>query len=515
MNRFILLLSVFCLYQCDTHEEVAVKLAPELSIEDIHRGYQQNDFTITDVVQFYLNRIDSLDANGPGLKSILHLNSEALEIARILDEEGPGNRPLYGIPVVLKDNMDTGDGMPCTAGSRVMRHNIPKNDCSIARQLREAGAVILGKANLSEWANFHSYGSSSGWSGLGGQTKNPYRLSHNPCGSSAGSAVAVSANLTTVAIGTETNGSIICPANNNGIVGIKPTVGLISRRGIIPISDRQDTGGPMARTVRDATIVLGALTQIDSLDHIMLNEDRKSFTDYTQFLNKDGLLNKRVGYYAKPLQDDTTTLSKVMQHNLDLLESTGAQLFSIDSILHHRTGINSFIAMKYEFTTGVNEYLSKKSSSQIPANLNEAIELTFEDSVEMIFNHQLMKDAAQSIDTSDEKYLLARDSAALLAQLLGMDRIMDSLRLDAIVAPSGSPAWPTNHETGDRFGVYSSSPAAIAGYPNISVPMGQVDGLPVGMSIFGRAWSEPTLIEIAYAFEQLSQARTPPQFLSK
>lgn len=496
----------------------SIQLSPEVSIGELRAGYESGGFTIREVVQYYLHRIDSIDSNGPQLSAVLTINPEALAIAQVLEQElkaGNSRGALHGIPVLLKDNIDTHDKMPCTAGAKCMKENYPTKDSHLAAQLREAGAVILGKTNLSEWANFHSYQSSSGWSAVGGQTKNPYKLSYNPCGSSAGSGVAVSANLAPLAIGTETNGSIVCPSNNNGIVGIKPTVGLISRTGIIPISHTQDTGGPMARSVTDAAIALGVLTATDTADEKTLVPNRKALTDYTPHLTTDGLKGKRLGYYTLPLaKSDDEALKKLMQESIAYCKAQGATIIAIDSILPEETRKHSFQILLHEFKAGINAYLAEKGEDAPVGSLSEIVEVTFADEEEMRYHdHKLLKDADATGGLLSAEYLTAKEKARKQSQDEGIDRLMALHQLDAFIAPTGSPAWPTSLENGDTYGVFSSSPAAVAGYPNITVPMGLIDGLPVGMSIFGRAWSESTLIEIAFAFEQGTNKREPPTYI--
>lgn len=488
----------------------------EITISEIHEAYQNGDYTVSELVQYYLDRIDSLDQSGPELRAVLTVNPDAMDIARQLDQElevGRSRGLLHGIPVLLKDNIDTGDKMACTAGANVMNSSFPLEDSPVAAQLRKAGAVILGKANLSEWANFHSMTSSSGWSALGGQTRNPYKLDHNPCGSSAGSGVGVAANLCVVAIGTETNGSIICPSNNNGIVGIKPTVGLISRTGIIPISFNHDTSGPMARTVTDAAITLGALTEVDPKDVKTQAEGRKAYQDYTQFLDKNGIKGKRIGYFTQPLNEDTTELGTIMEEAISYFREQGAEIVEVEEILEEGTGQSSFLVMQYEFKAGLNEYLAAMGDNATVKDLEEIVELTLHDPQEMQYHdHKLLELSQSRGGLEEEEYLVALEKMLKASQENGIDRVMDNLQLDAVIAPSGSPAWKTDLENGDTFGVFSSSPAAIAGYPSITVPMGQIDGLPVGISIFGRAWSEPILLEIAYSYEQGTQHRFSPTF---
>ncbi len=485
----------------------------EISIGAIQQAYREGTHTVKGLTRFYLERIEALSFNGPQLNAVITVNPEALAIAATLDAEmrqGQTRGPLHGIPVLLKDNIDTGDQMPCTAGSRVMAGSFPKEDSPLAAQLREAGAVILGKANMSEWANFHSYHSSSGWSGLGGQTKNPYDTSRNPCGSSSGSAVAVAANLCVLAIGTETNGSIVCPANNNGIVGIKPTVGLISRRGIIPISFTQDTGGPMARTVQDAAIALGTLTAPDSLDEKTLAKDRKAYADYTVFLKNEGLRGKRIGYYGAPLESYTREQT-LMDSAIAVLREQGAEVIALDSILPEGTRDHSFQVLLYEFKDGLNRYFKSLGPESPVQDLEGLIRKTREDSLETRYHDfELLQLAQEKGDLSSEAYREALANMLRMSRTEGIDRVMDRHRLDAIIAPTGSAAWKTDLVNGDNFHISSSSPAAMAGYPNITVPMGAIEGLPLGLSIFGRAWSEPVLLEIAYSYEQATHHRATP-----
>ncbi|TFG72574.1 MAG: amidase, partial [Flavobacteriales bacterium] len=483
---------------CHTPEHTVkpLSIADEVTITDIRQALQNKDYTIVELTKYYLDRIDSLSFNGPTLNAVIIVNPDALAIAAQLDAElnnGALRGPLHGIPILLKDNIDTGDKMPCTAGARAMKDAYPTGDSPLAAQLRKAGAVILGKANMSEWANFHSNESSSGWSGLGGQTKNPYDLTRNPCGSSSGSGVAVSANLSVLAIGTETNGSIVCPSNNNGIVGIKPTVGLISRTGIIPISFTQDTPGPMARTVTDAAICLGLLTETDPKDPATLVPGRVSHSDYTPFLKQDGLRGKRIGYYKKPLGDNVR-LTQVMDENVAFLKEQGATIIELEEILRSGVRDYSFQVLLYEFKDGLNKYFEGLGPKAPVSSLEDLIQKTFADSVEMHYHdHELLKLAQSKGDLQSAEYREALAASIKGSREQGIDSVMDAHQLDAIMAPTGGPAWKTDLTNGDNFGVSSSSPAAIAGYPNITVPMGEIDGLPVGVSFFGRAWTEPLL----------------------
>lgn len=510
----ILTLAVIACQQPSGYERLGLE---EITITELQEGYENGDFTISEVTEAYLQRIDAVDKNGPKLNSMLFMNPNAMDKARELDEElQAGNKrgPLHGVPVVLKDNIDTQD-MPTTAGARAMEGSIPPDDAFIVTKLREAGAIILGKANLSEWANFHSSFSSSGWSGLGGQTKNPYDITRNPCGSSSGPGAAPSANLAVFGIGTETNGSITCPSSANGLVGIKPTVGLLSRTGIIPISFTQDTPGPMARTVTDAAIALGTMVGVDEADSTTLESEGNYHTDYTQFLNENGLEGKRIGFWTGPLGDHHR-VDTLMHETVRLLENKGATIVELDEISEENVGGDSFQVLLYEFKDGLNKYFESLGEDAPVSSLEELVEVTLADSVEMrYFDHDLLITASEKGGLDSEEYREALERMLRYAREEGIDRVMDEHNLDAIVSPTGGPAWKTDLTNGDNFSVSSSSPAARAGYPNITVPMGYIDGLPVGVSFFGRAWSEPELIEIAYGFEQATRARIVPEFKNR
>lgn len=488
----------------------------EVTVQELLDGYKSEAFTVTDVIKAYLNRIEEIDQNGIRLNSIIQINPDALSIAEQLDNDLKNKKPLgplHGIPVVLKDNIDTYDKMFTTAGSRALAQSKPLQDSEVAKQLRVAGAVILGKANLSEWANFRGKMSSSGWSGVGGQTKNSYVLDRNPCGSSSGSGVAVSANLTVLAIGTETNGSIVCPSNNNGIVGIKPTVGLVSRSGIIPISFTQDTAGPMARTVMDAALCLNAIVGIDSTDSKTLAAADHIKKDYTNFLKKDGLKGKRIGIYTAPLGRNYK-VDTVFNRAITYLESQGATTVEIDNITDVNVNKMSFEIMLQEYRDGLNHYFKRLGDDAPIKNIEELIEFNKKDSVEMAFYGQeylVMAAEKEGMESDTYKNTLKKMQTAIREN--GIDKVMDEHNLDALVSPTGGPAWKTDRVNGDSFGLGSSSPAAISGYPNITVPMGFVADLPVGISFFGRAWSEPVLLEIAYAYEQGTKHRKAPSFL--
>jgi len=488
----------------------------EMDIVTMNTGYLNGDFTVSEVINAYLERIEAIDIKGPALNSIIIVNPDALKIAEMLDQElkeGNVRGPLHGIPVVLKDNIDTHDKMPTTAGSRALESSFPPKDSFVAKKLREAGAVIIGKSNLSEWANFRGQLSSSGWSGVGGQTKNPYVLDRNPCGSSSGSAAAVSANLTMIAIGTETNGSIVCPSGATGIVGVKPTVGLVSRSGIIPIAYSLDIAGPMALNVRDAAIALGALTGIDPDDGKSLKSEGKYYNDYTQFLNEDGLEGKRIGFYTAPVGRNYK-VDSIMYSAVDFLKSRGVEIVEISEISASGTGQHAFQVMLYEYKDGLNKYFASLGEDAPIKNLEELIEFNRADSLSLRYHNQVYLEMAHEkggLDSPGYKEALAKMHEG--SREKGIDRIMDKHNLDAIIAPTGSPAWKTDLINGDSFQLGSSSPAAHAGYPNITLPMGYIYGLPVGISFFGRAWSEPVLIEIAYAYEKATQHRKEPQFL--
>lgn len=484
----------------------------EYSVIDLQTGYDAGDFTIKDVTKAYLKRIAKLN---PGLNAMISINPNAILTARELDtelQEGKKRSPLHGIPVILKDNIDT-DDMPTTAGSRALEYSIPPKDAALVEQLRDAGAVILGKANLSEWANFRGELSSSGWSAVGGQTRNPYILDRNPCGSSSGSAVAVSANLCVLAIGTETNGSIVCPSHANGIVGIKPTVGLISRTGIIPISWTQDTAGPMARSVEDAARCLNVLTAQDPADLKTLQASRKVQPDYTVFLDKGALKGKKIGYQTS-YKDINYKVDALMDEAIAKMEAQGAEVIEIGQVRADGTGDHSFQVMLYEYKDGLNKYFASLGPDAPIKSLEDLIEFNKNDPDEMAFYNQTYLEMAQEKGGLDSKaYLEALTAMIDGARKHGIDDIMDRYDLDAIIAPTGTPAWKTDHTNGDAFQFGSSSPAAQAGYPNITVPMGFIDDVPVGISFFGRAWSEDVLIGIAYAYEQQSKVRTAPRFL--
>lgn len=485
----------------------------EITVAELRAGYEAGDFTIVEITRAYLERIERFDRGGPALNSVLALNPHALEVAEALDRElaeGRSRGPLHGIPVLLKDNIDTAD-MPTTAGSVMLKDSIPPEDAFIVKRLREAGAVILGKNNLSEWANFHSSFSSSGWSRLGGQVHNPYGAGRNPCGSSSGSGVATAANLAAFTIGTETNGSIVCPAQANGIVGLKPTVGLWSRTGIIPISHTTDTAGPMTRSVADAAVVLGVLAGVDAEDQVTAEADEHRHEDYTRFLNADGLAGKRIGFYTGPMGNHFR-VDKLMEQAIEDLRSAGAEIIEIDEISEQNINNEALEMLLHEFRAGLDAYFARLGDRAPVADYDALIEAIRADPGETErFDRGLMFMAAERGGLDSDTYRDALRVVLEQARDKGIDRVMDEHELDAIVSPTGSPAWMTDLTLGDNFKLSSSSPSARAGYPIITLPMGEIDALPVGLSFFGRAWSEPVLLEIAYAYEQRTGHRRAPR----
>jgi len=477
----------------------------EVSITDLHSGMVSGRWTSRDITEAYLGRIEEIDRQGP-------------KIAEALDQEmaeGKVRGPLHGIPIILKDNVATHDRMTTTAGSYALEGSIPPEDSGVARKLREAGAVLLGKANLSEWANFRSSRSSSGWSGRGGQCRNPYVLDRNPCGSSSGSGASASASLCAAAIGTETNGSIVCPANANGLVGIKPTVGLVSRSRIIPISHTQDTAGPMARTLRDAALVLGALTGPDTADPATAAGADRAESDYTQYLDPNGLSGARIGV-ATQYSEGHEVVEAMLAEALDVMRGAGATVVEIPEVqAWRRMGGPSGRLMRYEFKADLNAYLSGLGPEAPVKSLEEIIAFNEANAHRELpyFQQEIMHQAQELGPLSDPDYQEALAEAMRLSREEGIDAVMGEHELDAIVAPTGSPAWTTDLINGDRYHMGSSSPAAISGYPNITVPMGFFKELPVNISIWGRAWTEPELLRIAFAFEQLTHHRQAPKFI--
>lgn len=490
----------------------------ELTIAQLQAGLKSGKFTAVSLTKKYLARIDEIDARGVGLNAVIEINPEAVAIAQALDRErtatGPRS-PLHGIPVLIKDNIDTHDRMTTTAGSLALAGSIPPRDSFVAQKLRQAGAIILGKTNLSEWANFRSSHSTSGWSGRGGLTHNPYALDRNPSGSSSGSAVAVAASLCAVAIGTETDGSILSPASVNGIVGLKPTVGLVSRSGIIPISHSQDTAGPMARSVTDAAILLGVLTGQDPRDAATSGSTGKAHPDYRQFLQADGLRGARIGV-ARKFFGRHDEVDKLAETAIAEMKRLGAEVVDpADLPTHGKFGSAEFEVLLYEFKADLNAYLAALGSSAPVRTLKDIIEFNAQHKNQEMpfFGQETLLKAEAKGPLAEKEYLEAQEKCRRLSRDEGIDAIMDQHRLDVLVAPTTGPAHATDLAYGDRGIGGSTSPAAMAGYPSITLPMGFVSGLPVGISFFGRAYSEPVLFKLAFAFEQATRLRQPPRFL--
>ena len=466
------------------------------------------------LVEKYLQRIEEIDRNGPCLNSVIEINPDARAIASACDKEKP-HGPLHGIPILIKDNIATHDRMMTTAGSLALQGSIPPRDSTVARKLREAGAVILGKTNLSEWANFRGSGSSSGWSGRGGMTKNPYVLDRNPSGSSSGSAVAVSARLCAAAVGTETDGSIVSPSSICGIVGIKPTVGLISRSGIIPIAHSQDTAGPMARTVTDAAILLGVLAGEDPDDPATEAARGKAHRDYTTFLDAEGLKGARIGVARRFFKSGSIS-DRLLDAAVEAMKRRGAEIVDpVDLPSFGKLGDAEFQVLLYEFKTDLNAYLASLGPDAPVHSLQEVIEFNERNKERELrwFGQETMIRAQEKGPLTEKAYLDALEKCRRLTRTEGIDAVMDQHKVDAIVAPTTGPAGKTDLIYGERSGGGSSGPAAVAGYPSITLPMGEAFGLPVGISFFGRAWSEPVLLKLAYAFEQATRARRTPRFI--
>jgi len=485
----------------------------ELTISEIQEKVKSGVLTYSALTQLYLKRIAELDEAGPGLNSVIEINPDALALAEKMDQElktGQWRGPLHGIPILIKDNIDSGDKMQTTAGSLAMAGNIAAKDAFVLKKLRESGAVLLGKTNLSEWANFRSSRSASGWSSRGGQTSNPYVTDRSPCGSSSGSAVAVSANLCAVAVGTETDGSIACPASMNGVVGIKPTIGLVSRSGIIPISITQDTAGPLTRTVTDATLLLTCMTGTDEADPVTSkNGDQK--IDYTKYLDVNSLKGKRIGV-EKTFLKHHEGIDKLLKQALAQMEQAGATIVEVEFMAETaKFGKAEFERLEYEFKDGLNKYLAT-SNSKIKS-LKELIEFNRqnESAVMPWFKQEILESSEKKGDLSSKEYLAANRQLQQLTTFI--DQLFGSQKLDALCGPATGSAWcndPINGDFWTGYGAYT--PAAITGYPSITVPMGFVDALPVGMSFMGKPFAESELIAIGYAYEQKSKNRSVPEF---
>jgi amidase len=490
----------------------------ETTIAELQEAMRSGRHTARSIAQAYLERIQDVDKQGALLNSVIELNPDVLAIAEGLDEERKAGRvrgPLHGIPILIKDNIDTGDRMLTTAGSLALAGQPATRDAYIVQRLRESGAVILGKTNLSEWANIRSKNSTSGWSGRGGLTRNPFALDRNPSGSSSGSGAAVSANLCAAAIGTETDGSIISPAAACGIVGIKPTVGLLSRSGIIPISHSQDTPGPMARTVADAAALLGALTGIDPRDAATNVSRGKSVTDYTAFLKADALRGARIGV-ARNYFGVNESVDKGVMAAIDAIKQAGATVIDpVEIKTASQLGPGEIIVLLFELKADLNRYLAERSMKEGPRTLADVIKFNEANrATELVyFGQDRFLEAEAKGPLTTKAYLDALTKNHTLAREQGIDAAMKKFKLDALIAPSRVPAWLTDLINGDRASGSCTALPAVAGYPHITVPAGYVHGLPVGISFFGPAWSEPKLISLAYAFEQLAIVRRAPKFL--
>jgi amidase len=490
----------------------------EITIPELQDGMKSGKFTARSLVEKYVARIEEVDKRGPGVNAILELNPDALSIAEALDGErkakGPRG-PMHGIPVLIKDNIDTADRMMTTAGSLALVGAKPPKDSFVAQRLRAAGAVILGKTNLSEWANIRSGHSVSGWSGRGGLTKNPYALDRNPCGSSSGTGAGISANFAAAGIGTETDGSIVCPSSSNGLAGIKPTVGLVSRGGIIPISHTQDGAGPMCRTVRDAAILLGALTGVDGDDAATAASAGKAQTDYAQYCDPNGLKGARIGV-ARKYFGFNDAVDALMEQALDGMKKQGATLVDpADIETLGKFDESEMLIFMYELKADLNAYLARLGPGAPVRTLKDIIDFNERNRQKEMpyFGQDLFVKAEAKGPLTEKEYVDALAKNHQLARTEGIDATMDKYKLDAMVAPTGGPAWLTDLVNGDHSAGGSSNAAAVAGYPNINVTAGFISGLPVGISFFGRAWSEPMLIKLAYSFEQASKARQAPRFL--
>jgi len=489
----------------------------EITVSELQDGMKSGKYTARSLMEKYSARTQDIDKRT--VNAVIEMNPEAEAIADALDQErkskGPRG-PLHGIPVLIKDNIATADGMMTTAGSLALVGAKPPKDSFVAQRLRAAGAVILGKTNLSEWANIRSSHSTSGWSGRGGLTKNPYALDRNPCGSSSGTGAGISANLAAVGIGTETDGSIVCPSSSNGLAGIKPTVGLVSRAGIIPISHSQDGAGPMCRTVRDAAILLGALTGVDPDDTATAASAGKAQTDYAQYCDPNGLKGAKIGV-ARKYFGFSDAVDALMEQSLEVMKKQGATLIDpADIATFGKFDDTELLVFMYELKADLNAYLAQLGPGAPVRTLKNIIDFNERNRQKEMpyFGQDLFVKAEAKGPLTEKEYVDALAKNHQLARTDGIDALMDKYQLDAIVAPTGGPAWLTDLVNGDHVAGGSSNAAAVAGYPNINVTAGSLSGLPVGISFFGRAWSEPTLIKLAYSFEQATKARQMPRFMA-
>ena len=487
------------------------------TVEEMTLASMRGSMSARQFTEIYLQRIRDIDQAGPRINSIIEVNPDALDIADRLDKETVKRGPLHGVPVVIKDNIDTADRMKTTAGSLALEENIAQRDAFIVKRLREAGAVIIAKTNLSEWANFRSTKSTSGWSGRGGQTRNPYALDRNCCGSSSGTGAAIAANLAAVGVGTETDGSIVCPSSACGLVGIKPTLGLVSRSGIIPIAHSQDTAGPMARTVTDAAILLGILAGVDERDPITLTSKGKAEADYTKFLDRDGLRGARIGVARKFFGINQST-DAVMRHAIDVLRQLGATIVDpADMTTGGQYDDSEMEVLLYEFKADLNKYLAALQPQVKTRTLADLIKFNEENHEREMpyFGQELFERAQKKGPLTSPAYKKALAKNHRLTRAEGIDAALAKHKVDALIAPTGGPVWPTDLINGDHYTGGYSSASAVAGYPHVTVPAGEVLGLPVGLSFFAGAWSEGKLIRYAYAFEQATKARRVPRFLER
>jgi len=515
MRQLIALLFILTLSACQTAPEHNTSFTwQDASVTELQQAMTDGELSAEQLTQYYLQRIHAHNQKGAGLRAVNNLSENALADAKRLDRErqqGNIRGPLHGIPVLLKDNIDTADGVPNTGGSLLFAENYPEDDAFFVKQLRDAGAIILGKANLSEWANFRSTRSSSGWSAIGGQAVNPYDRTRSTCGSSAGSATAVAADLVTLSVGTETDGSLTCPAAVNGIVTIKPTVGLISRDGIIPISHSQDTAGPMARSVTGAALMLDAMKAHDMEDSAAYRTE----TTFASHLKADGLKGKRIGV-VRNLMGYNDLLDEQFEQQISILEAQGAEVVDVEMSTYGQYGSDEFTVLLYEFKQDMAAYL--KSTNLPYENLGDLIagnDKLAEQELSL-FGQELFEMANAQDD--EEAYQQALANSKRLAGKEGIDAMLSENDLDVLIAPTTTPAWKIDHVNGDNYSGSASSPAAVAGYPHITVPMGYVQigdepALPVGMSFFGAARSEATLIEAAFAYEQATKHRKPPSLI--
>ncbi|HEY6209709.1 MAG TPA: amidase, partial [Gemmatimonadales bacterium] len=486
----------------------------EATIADLQEGMQSGKYTAQSLCEYYLARIDELDRSGPALRAVIETNPEAQLIAGRLDAERRAKGPrgaLHGIPVLIKDNIATADRMATTAGSLALVGARPPEDAFVVRQLRQAGAVIIGKTNLSEWANFRSSISSSGWSARGGQCRNPYVLDRSPCGSSSGSGAAIAADFAAVGVGTETDGSIVCPASACSLVGIKPTIGLVSRSGIVPIAHSQDTAGPMARTVRDAALLLGALAGVDPRDPAT----SAVAGDYTRSLDPGGLKGARIGIARHKLFGYHPATDALVNQAIDVMRQAGAVIIDPADVPHVGEYDDAELTvLLYEFKADLNRFLGELAPGAPVKTLRDIIDFNerYKDREMPYFGQDLMLKADEKGPLTEQPYVEALARCGKLARDEGLKAILEDQRLDALVAATGNPPWPIDLVNGDHFLGGSSTPAAVAGYPHVTVPAGYVSGLPVGLSFIGAMFSEPTVVRLAYAYEQATRLRQPPHF---